>query len=282
MKVLVTGAAGRVGRGVVAELLDHGHEVRGLVEEAPHDPLPVDIVVGDCGDPATVDEAVDGMTAVAHLAAIPSPLGAADEHVFVNNTRATFVVLDRAARAGIGHAVITSSISALGLAYGHPGMSPHYVPIDEEHPLLAEDPYALSKQVDECTALMMHRRYGIDVAALRLSYTGQGEQLAARAREAREDPGQLSHELWAWLHTADAAVAFRLALEQRPPGYHVINVMAEDTLSDLPTRRLVDRYHPTAAIREPLHGRVTPYDLRRARQLLGFRATRTPDGDGPD
>lgn len=277
MKVLVTGAAGRIGRQVVSELLDHGHEPRALVQETPAEPLPVETLIGDCRDPRTVDEALDGMTTVAHLAAIPSPLNVAAEDVFANNTQATFVVLDRAARAGIGHAVITSSISVLGLAWGRPAMSPHYVPIDEDHPILAEDPYALSKQVDEYTALMMHRRYGIDVIALRLSYTGQGEQLAERAQLARRDPAELSHELWAYLHTADAATAYRLALERRPPGLNVINVMAEDTLSDLPTRQLVDRYHSAAEIHEPLVGRATPYDLRRARDLLGFRATRTPD-----
>ena len=280
MHVLVTGAGGRIGRAVVSELIDHGHQVRGLVLDPPAESLPVETIVGDCRDPRTVDEALDGMTAVAHLAAIPSPVNVKDEDVFANNTQATFVVLDRAARAGIEHAVITSSISVLGLAYGREGMSPHYVPIDENHPILAEDPYALSKQVDEHTALMMHRRYGIDVAALRLSFTAEGERLAERAQEARRDPGALSRELWAYLHTADAAVAYRLALERRPAGMNVINVMAEDTLSDLPSRQLVDRYHPTAEIREPLGGRVTPYDLRRARQLLGFRATRTPDGVG--
>lgn len=278
MRVLVTGAAGRIGREVVRELLEHGHEVRGLVEETPDEPLPVDTVVGDCGDPATADEALEGMTTVAHLAAIPSPIGA-EEQVFVNNTRATFVILDRAARMGIGHAVITSSISALGLAFGHRGMSPHYVPIDEDHPIVAEDPYALSKQVDELTARMIHRRYGMDIAALRLSFVAQGERLAARARETCENPETTAHELWAWLHTADAATAFRLALEKRPPGWNVMNVMAETTFSDVPTRELLQRFHPTAEVRHPLDGHATTYSLDRAQHLLGFRAVRTPYDD---
>jgi nucleoside-diphosphate-sugar epimerase len=281
MTVLVTGGAGRIGSAVVRNLLAHGHDVRVLTQEPPPEPLPVDTVVGDCGDPAVVNEALAGVSALAHLAAIPTPTELGEE-VFVNNTRATFVVLDRAGQAGVEHAVITSSISALGLAWGRPGMSPLYVPIDEDHPNLAEDPYALSKQVDELTGLMMHRRYGINVLAFRLPFTAETSRLNERAERVRSDPAAASRELWAWLHTDDAADAFRLGIEQKVAGFHVCYVMADETLSDEPTEALVERYHPTAEVRAPLIGRDVPYTTDRARQLFGFRATRAPSGEPQD
>ena len=277
MRVLVTGAGGGIGRVAVAHLLDSGHEVVALVERDADAPAGVPAVVGDCGDPAVVDRALPGVDAVVHLAAIPAPVGDG-AHVFVNNVRATYVVLDRAAAAGVRRAVIASSISVLGLAWGRPGLTPHYVPVDEDHPILAEDPYALSKQADENTARMISRRHGTAVLALRFPFTGDDDRVAERAAQVAADPGAGVQDLWAWLHAGDAAVALRLAVESGVSGCHVLNVMAPDTISAVPTEELLERHHPTAERRRPLPGTTTPYATDRAEALLGFRAARRPPG----
>jgi nucleoside-diphosphate-sugar epimerase len=44
-------------------------------------------------------------------------------------------------------------------------LHPAYLPMDEKLPLQIEDPYGVSKQVDEATALMMPRRHGLTVVA---------------------------------------------------------------------------------------------------------------------
>jgi uncharacterized protein YbjT (DUF2867 family) len=64
--VLVTGATGRVGRLVVDDLLCVGAHVRALTRRPDHASLPaaVDVVAGDFTDPASLDEAVDGVSAV--------------------------------------------------------------------------------------------------------------------------------------------------------------------------------------------------------------------------
>ena len=38
--------------------------------------------------------------------------------------------------------------------------------MDEAHPNIGSDPYALSKEVDEATLLTMHRRHGYQAIAL--------------------------------------------------------------------------------------------------------------------
>lgn len=275
MKVLVTGAGGGIGRVAVAHLAASGHEVVALVERPGDAPEGVPATVGDCGEPAVVDRALDGVEAVVHLAAVPAPIGAG-VHVFVNNVRATYVVLDRAAAAGVRRAAIASSISVLGLAWGRPGLTPAYVPIDEDHPILAEDPYALSKQTDENTARMIHRRSGLDVLALRFPFTGGDDRVAERAAAVAADAGEGVKDLWAWLHAQDAAVALRLAVESDVTGCHALNVVAPETISAVPTEELLDRYHPTAERRRPLPGTATPYATDRAEALLGFRAARRP------
>ena len=269
----MTGAGGGIGGVAVAHLRQAGHEVVALVARRADAPAGVPTTVGDCGDPVVADRALAGVEAVVHLAAIPSPIG---QHVFVNNVRATYVVLERAAAAGVRRAAIASSISVLGLAWGRAGLSPAYVPIDEDHPIRAEEPYALSKQTDENTARMIHRRHGMALVALRFPFTGGDDRVAERAARVASDPGEGVKDLWAWLHAEDAVVALRLAVESDVPGCQVLNVMAPDTISPVPTEELLDRYHPTAERRRRLPGTATPYATDRAEALLGFRASRRP------
>lgn len=301
MRIVVTGAAGGIGRVVLPDLLEHGHEVvaidrvlpgttepgTGGVGTAPadvrsdfRDEAGVRWLVGDGRDDALLARALAGADALIHLAAIPTPLLATPFEVFATNTQATFVALEAAGVAGVARVVIASSISLLGLPYATGPLSPLYAPVDEDHPNIGTDPYALSKEVDERTAAMMHRRHGFQVVALRISATVPMAVHVARQREVARDPGHLSNELWAYLDVRDGARAFGLAVERDIPGCHVINVMAPDTYSALPTADLMARAHPGTVLRRPLVGRESPFDTTRARELLGFEARHRLAFDG--
>jgi nucleoside-diphosphate-sugar epimerase len=277
MRILVTGAGGRIGRHVVADLLDHDHEVHAFDRVAAPDELAGDGASwhrGEVRDPDAMARLLDSSRAEAmiHLAAIPSPRFGSPLEVFATNTQATFVALEAAGLAGVPRVAIASSTSVTGLPFGSPPLSPRYVPVDEEHPNIGNDPYALSKEVDEATVRTMYRRHGYQVVALRISRTApMDEQLAESVGVAR-DPGGLACELWAYLDVRDGARAFGLAIERDIPGCHVINVMAPDTYSAEPTAELLARYHPTTEIRRAIEGREVPFDLTRSRELLGFTA----------
>lgn len=277
MRVVVTGAAGRIGRHVVAELLAHDHEVQAVDRLEPtHGPLPSGLTW------AQVDvrdlEAMAGLLeatrpeALIHLAAIPSPRFGSPLEVFATNTQATFAALEAAGLAGVGRVAIASSTSVTGLPFASPPVSPRYVPVDEDHPNVGNDPYALSKECDEATARTMHRRHGYQVVALRISNTAAMADQVIKANEVARDPSGLACELWAYLDLRDGARAFRLAVERELPGWHVINVMAPDTYSPEPTAELLARYHPATEFRRPIVGREVPFDLTRSRELLGFEA----------
>ena len=277
MRVVVTGAGGRIGRSVVADLLAHDHQVHAVDRVTPSDELAAaggswrQVEVRDLDAMARLlDETRPD--ALIHLAAIPSPLFGSPLEVFATNTQATFVALEAAGMAGVPRVAIASSTSVTGLPFASPPASPLYVPVDEDHPNVGTDPYALSKEADEATARTMQRRHGYQVVALRISNTARMEEQVAKAAEVARDPSGLACELWAYLDVNDGARAFRLAVEREIAGCHVINVMAPDTYSPEPTAKLLARYHPETELRRPIVGREVPFDLTRSRELLGFEA----------
>ncbi len=270
-RVLVTGAAGRLGSAVLRVLAAHGAAVVGLDRTDPGGTET--FYAGSAGDVDLVAKAMAGVDTVIHLAAIPAPDLGTPEDVFIGNASATFVVLDQAARAGVRRAVIASSLSITGLPFAPRPAAPDYVPIDEAMPLQVADPYALSKQADEATAEMVARRDGMAVVALRFPKLGTPEFLARFAEEYRASPGAGVHEVWAYLDLRDAAKACWLGVTAPVRGAHALYVAAPDTLSPYPTEDLLARYLPDVPVRSPLPGRQVPIDTSAAAGLLGFTAT---------
>jgi nucleoside-diphosphate-sugar epimerase len=278
VRIVVTGAGGRIGRHLMADLVAHDHEVHAVDRAGP----PPDGLIGgvaswthhDVRDLDVMAAFLDRLhpDALIHLAAIPSPRFGTPLEVFATNSQATFAVLEAAGIAGVSRVALASSTSVTGLPFASPLVSPLYVPVDEAHPNVGSDPYALSKEADEATARTMHRRHGYQVIALRICNTSPMDYHLAAAADVARDPSVLACELWAYLDLRDGARAFRLAVEQEVPGCHVINVMAPDTYSAEPTAELLARYHPTAELRRPIPGREVPFDLTRSRELLGFTA----------
>jgi nucleoside-diphosphate-sugar epimerase len=273
VRVLVTGAAGMIGRATLELLAAESIPSTALVLEEPDEPLPAtEVVVGDARDVEAVARALRDCDAVIHLAAIPSPLVDPPEDVFGVNTLATFTVLDQAGQVGISRAAIASSYAICGLPFAPRPLSIPYLPMDTGLPLQIMDAYALSKRVDEQTADMITARYGMDTVALRLPFIGTVDgRLTARAEEYVEHPERGVNDLWCYLDARDAARALLAALSPADPGAHVLYVAADETLAPYPTEWLLQRFHPGVP-RPEFPGRATPIDLAPARDLIGFTA----------
>ena len=142
MRIVVTGAAGGIGRNLVPDLLAHGHTVVAIDRAAPGSMAPgsggvgapaptaetrftaddgTEWHLGDSRDEALLARAVEGADALIHLAAIPTPLLGTPREVFATNSQSTFVALEAAGVAGLRAVAVASSISLLGLPYGRDG-----------------------------------------------------------------------------------------------------------------------------------------------------------------
>jgi nucleoside-diphosphate-sugar epimerase len=274
MRVLVTGGNGRLGRWVGRELRDHGHDVVGVDRHLPSAREPGihhrQVELSDLGQ---VVGASIGSGALIHLAAIPAPYSHPDEVVFLNNVGATYNALQAAMTVGIKRAIIASSVSAYGMAWARPTFPPLYAPLDEDHPFLSRDPYALSKEVDERTGEMFARRCGMTVLAYRLHWIAGPGEASRRANDPGFTPEQDATNLWGYVDVRDAARAFRLGLEADVTGFTAFNITANDTLRTEPTEELLRTLLPTTELRSPLPGNASAWCTIRARELLGFVPT---------
>ena len=185
-KVLVTGADGFIGSHLTEQLVRAGHDVRafvyynsfnswGWLDTIEEQVLTqIEVVSGDIRDASGVDSATSGCSHVLHLAAliaIPFSYNSPDAYVQTNVT-GTLNVLQAARRHNIEHLVCTSTSETYGTA--------QRVPIDEDHPLNAQSPYAATKVAADQLALSFHKSFDLPVSVLR-PFNTFGPRQSARA-----------------------------------------------------------------------------------------------------
>ena len=199
MKVCVTGASGRAGRAVVADLLDHGYQVVSVDLVRPT--AGQEALRADLTDYGQAVEVLTGSDAVIHLANIPAPGLSTPAVTFNTNITMNFNVFQAAARLGLSRVVWASSETTLGLPFDVP---PRYAPVDEEHYPVPTTTYALSKVASETIAAQIAGWSGIRFVALRFSnILGPAEY--AQFPSVWDDPTIRKWNLWGYIDERDVA-----------------------------------------------------------------------------
>ena len=172
-RVLVTGADGFIGSHLVERLAAEGADVRafciynsrgsaGWLDETPPEVrASLDIRLGDIRDARFVEQAMEGVEVVFHLAAliaIPYSYTAAESFVDTN-VRGTLNVLEAARRTRPTRVIVTSTSEVYG--------TPDTIPIRETHPLNAQSPYAATKVAADQLTLAFQRSHGVPAVILR-------------------------------------------------------------------------------------------------------------------
>jgi nucleoside-diphosphate-sugar epimerase len=224
MKVLVTGAAGHIGRATTERLIQHGWDIRAIGLEAEAEIPGAEFATCDILNYDDLRQQMRGCQAVIHLAAISGPQLARGTRVFEVNCAGTFNVFEAAAAEGIRRVVQASSINALGCAFSLTDISPRYFPIDEAHPSFTTDPYSFSKEVTEDIGRYYWRRDAISSVALRFPWVYPGGYIQSEDfRQRRQLTRQGLDELAA---LADADRQARLAdVRQRALEYRARRLM---------------------------------------------------------
>lgn len=214
--ILVTGGCGFIGRHVAEELLEQGYGVRvldALIDQVHGDteamvPDAAEVIRGDVRDKTAVEEALEGVDGVVHLAA---EVGVGQSMYEIaryvgGNDLGTAVLLEAMIGRPIKRIVVASSMSVYGegryqtsdgrqLSFvrrgserikagqwdplGPDGEALTPVPTDEEKPVDLASIYALTKYAQEKQVLIFGEAYEVEAVALRLfNVFGAGQALS--------------------------------------------------------------------------------------------------------
>jgi UDP-glucose 4-epimerase len=279
MRILVTGARGKVGSATVATLLDAGHDVTATDVGRPRfeaDSSGVGYKQGDLTDAGDAYAIVRGHDAVVHAAAIPEPTRNPPHTVFQNNLMATFNTLEAAVRWGVPRFVNISSETVPGYFFPERPVLPDYVPVDEEHPVRPQDPYATAKHFGEQLMDGAVRRSDITGVSIRPSWVQWEGNYEQNLGPWMTEP-DVSAGFWAYIDVYDLADAIRLAAEADTPGHEVVYIASPDIAGHQTLEELSRRFHGDAApeIRPSQEERPSGLSITKARRLLGYDPQRS-------
>jgi nucleoside-diphosphate-sugar epimerase len=278
--IIVTGGSGKVGRACVKDLMAHGYDVTSIDLTPPpgltNPPRPGQVRfsradVTDFGEAmaavSMIDERVEKVTGIVHLAAIPAP-GQTPNHVaFTTNIVSTYNIFEAARQLGIRNVVWASSETVYGVPYPK---GPAYVPVDEDiqNP---ETAYSLSKALGEDMARHFCRwDKKLKIVGLRFSNVMEPEDYA-NFPGFDADPKSRHWNLWTYIDARDAAQAIRLALESKIRGAEVIGIANADSVMSRSNEALLDKVYPKTKRKRPLKDNESLISIEKARKLLGYK-----------
>jgi len=289
MRILFTGGSGKAGRHATAYLRDQGHRVTNLdwaVSDVPGiTTLKTDLtdagqVFNACQAYAGFDELEPGTgvpryDAIVHFAAIPAILHRPDNETYRINTLSTYNVLDAATKLGIPKVIFASSETTYGICFADGEKKPDYLPIDEEHPTVPQDSYAMSKVVNEVTARSFQARSGIDIYGLRINNVIEPHEYRQNFPAYMDDPALRRRNIFAYIDARDLGQMVDCCLKTDGLGYQVFNVANDDLSVGLTNAEVIERFYAGVPIKRDMGEFETFYSNEKARRLVGFAPRHT-------
>jgi nucleoside-diphosphate-sugar epimerase len=262
MRILITGATGRIGSRLVPRLLQQSDRVRVLVRNEEQAETfrqqGAEAVVGDLLAPDSLLPAVAGVQGIVHLAAFFR--GASQAQAQAANVEGTLALAHAARQAGVSRLIYASTNLVYGSGRGRPAR-------EEDQPQPPSgSAYPNTKRLAEQALLALD----LDLCILRLAFVyGEGDpHLAEAARWALTWPAAKRLHM---LHHADVAQAVRLAIDNLNAAGKIYNVADDEPMTAAEILRINGQAAAAEmeakALEDPWEGIV---DTRRIHQELGF------------
>jgi nucleoside-diphosphate-sugar epimerase len=206
-RILVTGAAGRIGSSLCQSLSQLGYRVRAIV--LPDDPgaarlagLDVEMVQADLRDAGAVRAASSDVQGVCHLAAVMDSHGGAlkPADLWAANVDTTLNVLEAARHEGVVAFVFASTDAT------YPASRPLFLPIPETHPQNPVSMYGLTKVAGEALCRSYFTEWGLPTRILRFGNVATPEERATgasftlTAHVERFKAAKRNHDNYLWIN----------------------------------------------------------------------------------
>ena len=287
MRVLITGASGKLGAYVIRQLAE-GHELALMSRSRPASEFAqFRWIRGDLSVWEDCRRAVAGVDAIQHIGAQPWPtdhpamqsraqeMDLPFDATFKSNLVGTYYLMQAAVEAGVQTVVMAGSNCALGHVFriSDTAFPIDFLPIDETHPTYPEDSYSYTKRAGEDLLAAFSRAYGIRTCVTRIAGICPLERRLQMAADAK--PTTVWHPgLYCWVGSEDVASAHRLLMEAAPalPAHDVYFLNADDTTALEPTKELVERFNPPlASATAQLQGHQSLLSCDKLKRAVGWR-----------
>jgi UDP-glucose 4-epimerase len=277
MKVVVTGAAGKLGSATVAALLRRGHEVAATDAKFRRD-LGVPLQPKNLLDEHALYPLLEGARALVHLGNHPNRFaGPSPQRLLAENVAMNTYAFQAALDCGVEHIVFASSVQVMVQSDGvraDPAGLP-YLPVDGDAPANPGlNPYAQSKQLGE-ELLKVMARARPELAATVLRYPMLvGDWFEQRMRGAN---GKVQRDMlylgeaMAYLRLDDAAELVGAVLEHAKPGYRQYFPAQTLEVENLPLAALIARFYPGVRLLRPAEEIETLVDISALTRDLGWK-----------
>ena len=276
MRVMVTGAAGRLGIETCKALAAGGHEVVAL-DRADRPGLPVKLHVVNLLDAKRVAELAKGIDAVAHLGNHIDYSPPDAPMIFGENMQMNINVFDGAILGGAKKMVFASSIQAMisvpDVPVHNDDTRPPQLPIDGECPARPSNPYGLSKACGEVMLQYYSRNYGTSTVAIRYPWMHDAGKLREYFTDWRKRVPWIRRHAFAYVSYADGAALIGAILRSDLPGFRVYLPSADDNLLNRPAAEVIREVYPGVPLRKPIEQIDRLVDTSRITAETGWRPT---------
>ncbi|MDT4841167.1 Uronate dehydrogenase [compost metagenome] len=249
-KLLITGAAGRVGT-LLRPILLQDYDLR-LSDLLPLQGLQPgeESLVGDLADPELANRAVEGTVGVVHLAAAVAP-DIAFEATLKPNYYAVLNLLEACREFRVKHFVFASSHHVVGL---HPVVD---TPYPANTGVAPDGFYGLSKAFGEAACSLYAHRFGISSLVIRI---GNADEQVVDGRRER-----------LWVSAADLVQIIRLGLSEHAQPFEIVYGVSNCPMPLLRNEASFEqRYHPGDYSYENRSSEFRPFTYLTQQEGAGF------------